>query len=48
MNDEKIAESSDNESWDIIKESHVLSGEADELEQYYEKWAKTYKQRCID
>ncbi len=42
MNDEKIAESSDNESWDIIKESHVLSGEADELEQYYEKWAKTY------
>jgi 2-polyprenyl-3-methyl-5-hydroxy-6-metoxy-1,4-benzoquinol methylase len=42
MNDEKSAESSDSDSWDIIKESHALSGEPDELEQYYEKWAQTY------
>jgi len=42
MNDEKVEESSNAESWDIIKESHALSGEPDELEQYYEKWAKTY------
>lgn len=42
MNDEKAAESSNSESWDLIKGAHVLSGETDELEQYYEKWANTY------
>lgn len=42
MIDEKMVGSSDTESWDIIKESHALSGGLDELEQYYEKWANTY------
>ncbi len=39
---EKNAESSDSQSWDIIKESHALSGKPEELDQYYQKWAKTY------
>ena len=42
MNCGKSAQLSDSESWDIIKESHALSGEPDEIEQYYEKWAETY------
>jgi 2-polyprenyl-3-methyl-5-hydroxy-6-metoxy-1,4-benzoquinol methylase len=42
MSDNKSQDSNNSESWDIIKESHALSGEPDELEEYYEKWAETY------
>lgn len=42
MNNQNTVEVKNFESWDLIKASHTLSGEPDELKQYYEKWARTY------
>ena len=42
MNHESTVKSNQSASWNIIKSSHTLSGKPDELEHYYEKWAKTY------
>ncbi|KOR32064.1 ubiquinone/menaquinone biosynthesis protein [Achromatium sp. WMS3] len=37
-----MSESNDSQSFDIIKESHALSGEPEQLAEFYQKWADTY------
>ncbi|KHD07072.1 ubiquinone/menaquinone biosynthesis protein [Candidatus Thiomargarita nelsonii] len=48
MAHKQTSEESDSQSWDIIKESHALSGESEELDKYYHKWADTYNEDVLN
>lgn len=48
MVQKNTSEPSDSQSWDIIKESHALSGEPEQVAQFYQKWADTYDKDVLN